>query len=322
MLRDRVSARNSFLGFVLTFSVVVVALLVWALYANWAGILLIAGLVATWIAGSIMSRPQSSAVPAPAPPGRIVHLLASDGVPITGSYWPGARPDAPAILLLHGVDSSRASLIRHALWLNGLGYGVLAIDFRGHGESGAAARTFGLNEALDAAAALAFLRAGAPGRRVGLIGTSLGGAAALLGDDGPLPVQAMVLQAVYPDLRDAIYNRIAQRIGSALAMLGEPLLSYQSWLRYGVPPGRLAPLDAIRRYPGPVLIIGGGADLSTPSVKTRALYDAAPGPKALWLLDGVGHVGTGSVWTDEYRRRVRALFARSLGEPGSAGARP
>jgi pimeloyl-ACP methyl ester carboxylesterase len=286
--------------------------------ARAALILLLAGVAATWVAVSIMSRPQSSAVPVPAPPGRIVHLVASDGVLIAGSYWPGARPDAPAILLLHGIDSSRDSFTRHALWLNGLGYGVLAIDFRGHGESGAAARTFGLYEARDAAAALAFLRAGAPARRIGLIGTSLGGAAALLGDNGPLPVQAMVLQAVYPDLRDAIFNRIAQRTGSALAMLGEPLLSYQSWLRYGVPPGRLMPIEAIQRYRGPLLVIGGGADLSTPVAETRALYNAAPGPKSLWLLGRVGHAATSSLWTDEYRRRVRALFARSLGEPASA----
>lgn len=285
-------------------------------------ILLLTGLATVWIAGSIMSRPQSSAVPPPSPPGRIVHLVAGDGVPVAGSYWPAARPDAPAILLLHGIDSSRASFTRHALWLNGLGYGVLAIDFRGHGESGAAQRTFGLYEARDAAAALAFLRAGAPARRIGLIGISLGGAAALLGDDGPLPVQAMVLQAVYPDLRDAIFNRIAQRTGRFLAALGEPLLSYQAWLRYGVPPGRLAPIAAIRLYRGPVLIIGGGADFNTPPAETRALYNAAPGPKALWLVEGLDHAGASSVWTEEYRRRVRAFFARILGEPGSATPGP
>src|SRR4051812_45103313 len=99
-------------------------------------ILLIAGLAASWIAGSIMSRPQSSIGPPPSAPGRIVNLVASDGVAISGSYWPGIRPDAPAILLLHGVNSSRASFARHAAWLNGLGYGVLTIDFRGHGQSG------------------------------------------------------------------------------------------------------------------------------------------------------------------------------------------
>jgi hypothetical protein len=37
MLRDRFSGRNSFLGFVLTFLVVIVALLTWGHYAKWAG---------------------------------------------------------------------------------------------------------------------------------------------------------------------------------------------------------------------------------------------------------------------------------------------
>ena len=275
------------------------------------------GLAGVWTTGSIMSRPITSAVPPPSAPGRVVHFVASDGVPIEGSFWPGVQPDAPAVLLLHGVNSSRASLTRHAVWLNGLGYAVLAIDFRGHGGSGAVPRSFGLYEARDASAALAFVRRDNPVRPVGLIGTSLGGAAALLGDDGPLPVQAMVLQAVYPDLRSAIANRIAQRLGYPLARLGEPMLSYQTWLRYGVSPSRLSPLDAISRYRGPLLVIGGGADRSTPVAETRRLFGAASGPKSLWLLAGIGHAGTGSVWNDAYRRRVRALFARSLGEPGS-----
>jgi fermentation-respiration switch protein FrsA (DUF1100 family) len=148
-----------------------------------------------------------------------------------------------------------------------------------------------------------------------VIGTSLGGAAALLGDGGPLPVQAMVLQAVYPDLRSAIANRIAQRLGRPLAWLGEPFLSYQSWPRYGVPPNRLSPLAAIRSYDGPVLVIGGVNDRYTPPDETRRLFAAAAGAKALWLVPDVDHAGTGAVWNEEYRRRVRAFLARTLGEP-------
>ena len=277
--------------------------------------LILIGLIlgGSWLAGSIMVAPHQSA--APAGLGQTVRLTTSDGVPIAGSYWPGRRPGGPAVLLLHGVDSSRASFARHAAWLNGLGYAVLAIDFRGHGESGQVARSFGLNEARDADAGLAFLRQGAPGRRVGVIGTSLGGAAALLGDSGPLPVQAMVLQAVYPDLRRAIFNRIAQRTGSFLAWCGEPLLSVQSWPRFGVGPGRLSPVEAIRRFPGPVLVIGGTGDRSTPPEETRELYAAAPGPKTLWLVPGIGHAAMGAIWDDAYRARVLALFQASLGPP-------
>ena len=278
-------------------------------------ILILAGLAGAWVFGSLMAQPHVSAVEPPSPPGRVIHLMTSDGVRIEGSYWSGRRTDGPAVLLLHGINSSRASFTRHALWLNSLGYAVLAIDFRGHGGSAPVPRTFGIHEARDAAAGLAFLRASAPNRRVGLIGTSLGGAAALLGENGPLPVQAMVLQAVYPDLSRAITNRIARVAGWPFAWIGEPLLSYQSWLRYGVPPSRLAPINGLRRFRGPVLIIGGTADKSTTVSDTIALYQAAPGPKELWLLPGVGHAATGSVFIDEYRNRVQALFATSIGPP-------
>jgi len=266
-----------------------------------------------WIFGSFAAQPHSSRVEPPSAPGRVVHLVSSDGVQLEGSYWPGRRADGPAVLLLHGINSSRASFTRHALWLNGLGFTVLAIDFRGHGGSASVPRTFGLYEARDAAAAVNFLRAKAPHRRIGVIGTSLGGAAALLGDKGPLPVQAMVLQAVYPDLRDAIRNRIARLLGRPVAFLGEPLLSYQSLLRYAVSPSRIAPIHGLQLFRGPVLIIGGTADTNTTVSDTKALYGAASGPKQLWLLPGVGHAATGSIFTNEYRRRVQTLFASSLG---------
>jgi uncharacterized protein len=265
--------------------------------------------------GALLTRPVNGPVPAPAPPGRVIRLAASDGVPVAASYWPGARADGPAVLLLHGVNNTRGRMSAQALWLNRLGYAVLAIDFRGHGESGAAARSFGLHEARDAEAALAFLRAAAPDRRVGLIGISQGGAAALLGDRGPLPVQAMVLHAVYPDLRTAIRNRLGRAGSPLLARLLEPLLSYQSRTRYGVWPDRIAPIDGLRRFSGPVLIVAGTADRDTRAADTRALYAAAPGPKRLWLVDGADHVATSILWDDEYRRRVERFFAETLGSP-------
>ena len=279
-------------------------------------IALLAGLAGAWLFGSAMSRPVNVEIERPGAPARTVRLAAGDGVPIEGSFWAAARSDAPAVLLLHGIDGSRMQMIRHARWLNGLGYAVLAIDFRGHGRSGAAARSFGLHEARDAAAAVAFLRSGARRRPVGIIGISLGGAAALLGEEGPLPVQAMVLQAVYPDLRTAIANRIARIAGRPIAAIGEPMLSYQSLLRYGVSPALIAPRDRIGRVRAPVLIIGGTADRSTTIADSRALYGAAPNPKALWLIDGADHDAVSFLWSEEYRSRIRTLFARTLGEPG------
>ena len=273
------------------------------------------GLALIWLAGSVVARPINRPVAPPPEPGRVVRLEAVDGVPIEGSYWAGATRDAPAILLLHGINNNRNLFRRQAAWLNGLGYAVLAIDLRGHGGSGAVERTFGWHEARDAAAAFAFLEREAPGRKIGLIGVSLGGAAALLGENGPLPADVMVLHGVYPDIRKAILNRLERSGSRMLAAASEPLLSYQTYGRYGIAPERIAPIEGVRRFRGAVLVIGGTDDDATRVEDSRALYAAAPGPKWLWLVDGADHVETSKLFSPAYRARIRCLFERTLGEP-------
>lgn len=284
-------------------------------HAMSAAVLILLGFALLWLFGSLVARPVNWRIEPPAPPGKIIRMKAGDGTAIEGSYWPGAQPDSPAVLLLHGVGASREMFSDHAAWLNDLGYAVLAPDFRGHGASATTARSFGWREADDAAAAFAFLRKGMPERRIGVIGVSLGGAAALLGKKGPLPADAMVLQAVYPDLRSAIRNRIASRVGRTGASLIEPLLSFQAWPRYGVPPGRIAPANGLRRFKRPVLIIGGSEDEETMPADTRTFFEAACGPKNLWMVDGADHPETCGLWSDAYRVRVRTLFEQTLGRP-------
>jgi pimeloyl-ACP methyl ester carboxylesterase len=276
---------------------------------------LVLGLAASWGVGEALTRPSPSEIPAARPPARDVRLRTEDGVSLAATYWPGRTTEAPAVLLLHGVESSRASMTSSAAWLAGNGYAALTIDFRGYGESTPAAHSFGLNESRDAAAALAWLKRRQGGAPVAILGVSMGGAASLLGERGPLPADALILQAVYPDIRHAIRNRIGSITTAGPALLLEPLLSFQSKLRLGVWPDRLSPLAALRSYRGPLLVVGGGADVHTPPAETRALYAAAPGPKALFIADGADHAQTSGLATEAYREIVLAFLRRSMPRP-------
>ena len=86
-----------------------------------------------------------------------------------------------------------------------------------------------------------------------------------------------MLQAVYPDIRRAIRNRIAAYPPRPFASVLEPLLSYQSPLRFGVWPDRLTPVASLASYRGPVLIAGGEKDVYTPPSESREMLAAAPG---------------------------------------------
>jgi alpha-beta hydrolase superfamily lysophospholipase len=246
-------------------------------------------------------------------PSHRLEIRSEDGLVLGGTYWPGRRLDSPAILLLHGLGASRADYAANAAWFAAQGLAVLTLDLRGHGDSGNATSSFGLHESRDARAALAWLKRQQHGAPILLIGISMGGAAALLGDDGPLPVDALVLQAVFSDVRHAIRHRIAMVASALPARLLEPLLSYQSYPRFGISPSRLSPIAAIARYKGPVLVIGGEKDFCTPPWESRRLCDAAPGSKSLWIVPGVGHYGTSHLETEEYRGRILDFARASLG---------
>jgi uncharacterized protein len=270
------------------------------------------GLALVYAAGSFVAKPKRTSVDSLGAGEERFTLITKDEVKLAASYFPGPQPTAPGIVLLHGIQSNRGQFKDEIRWLTKAGFAVLALDFRGHGESDPKDRSFGLYEACDAHAAINWLRAKQQGAKVGVIGFSLGGASALLGEDGPVKADALVLNAVYPDIRAAIYNRIAIRAGDAVATVAEPLLSYQSYLRYGLHPDALSPANALSSYAAPVFLIGGGADSYTPPAEVSAMSKKAQRLDSLWIIPGQEHAALQSQYAPEYQARIEAFFGRHL----------
>lgn len=277
--------------------------------------LLVAGLVAAWIAGGWMMKGRSTSVAPAHPPARDFRIVTNDHVSLAATFRPGSALPGPAVLLLHGVDASRESVADTASRLAELGYATLTIDFRGHGQSDLRPRTFGWHEARDAHAAFAWLKHRQRGGKVAVIGVSMGGAASLLGPDGPLPVDALILQAVYPDLRHAIHDRIAARLGKIAATLLEPLLSFQTLPRIGILPAAISPRRSLAAVSVPVMVIGGREDRSTPPDETMVMYDAVSGRRLLWMVPHGDHAAICALNTPEYVRHVVDFLSMTIGKP-------
>lgn len=207
------------------------------------------------------------------------------------------------------------------------------VEFRGpsgnvlHGwfvpaESGARGDhiTMGWLESGDARAAVAYARSRAPNQFIGAIGVSLGGAAALLGAE-PLAVDALVLEAVYPDIEAATANRLSMRLGGAGRLLA-PLLLVQLKPRLGINPADLAPVSAISRLHVPVLIVAGGEDLHTTPADSARLFAAAPEPKRLWMIPGARHVDFEHYAGQAYAEHVLSFFASVSRNPDSRSDTP
>ncbi len=268
-------------------------------------------LLASYIAGSRLIEP-SHVIVGPPPSDmalETVEFKTQDNTIIRGWYGTG-EAGRGTVLLIHGIRGNRRQMLKRARFLGRHGFGVMLFDLQGHGESEGSNITFGHREAYSAAAALKYVRDRAPRERVGAIGCSLGGAATLLGDS-PLVVDALVLEAVYPTIQDATSNRLEQRFGK-IGRVGTRLLTWQLPLRLGIDASQLRPVDAIKNVKCPVFVIGGREDKATTAAETRRLAEAAPGPKKVWLLDGIGHVDLYAVAGQEYESNILVFFTKYL----------
>jgi alpha-beta hydrolase superfamily lysophospholipase len=166
---------------------------------------------------------------APAGAAETVTFRAADGTTLSAVWHAATRP-APAVLLLHMLTRSHAEWDATALALNEAGFGVLALDLRGHGASAG-----GWSEGLgpmqqDVQAALDWLKArpDVVSGRIGIAGASLGATLAVLGAAAEPAVRSIALfspASEYRGLRcEASMRRFAERSGAVMlvAATGDP----------------------------------------------------------------------------------------------------
>lgn len=266
---------------------------------------------AAWLGQEQLIGPRRVAI-GPAPRDlslEDVSFHSTTGATLHGWYAAGCSGHG-TVLLLHGVRANRLAMLPRAQWLHGLGYGVLLIDFQASGESSGRWITFGAYEAGDAVAAIAYLRFRSPDERIAVIGTSMGGAAALLARP-PQKVDAMVLEQVYPDIDHAVQDRLRIHLGGA-TWLAPWMLQWLAW-RTGVREDMLRPIERIGHVDVPKLLVVGSADRHTRLDESMAMYAAASAPKELWIVRGAQHVDLYNYDTLGYRQRVAGFLSRWLG---------
>jgi fermentation-respiration switch protein FrsA (DUF1100 family) len=273
---------------------------------------ILAGVASQW--GCVLARPARADIGLPLDAGDMseVTFPSRSGSTLRAWFVPG-RPGSGAVLLLHGVGSNRTSMLGRVRFLHARGYTVLAPDFQAHGESPGEHVTYGLRESLDAAAAVEFLRRAAPDERLGVIGVSMGGAAALVGPT-PLDVDAMVLESVYPTFRLAVADRLKVWLGP-FGLLGPPLAPVLINLvgpMIGVHEDSLRPIERIASVREPVLVLAGSNDPYTPLREALALFDKIRAPKRFWEVAGAGHEDLHAFAPVEYERIVGSFLEEQL----------
>lgn len=133
-------------------------------------------------------------------------FAAPDGVQIVGTFYPAAKENSPAVLMLHQFGSNRDSYKNLARQFQAAGIAVLAIDGRGFGEStkkadGSTVTPSQSAQAVekmksDVAAAVEFLseQKNVDKDKIGIVGASYGSSLAIIyaADDSQIKAVALL----------------------------------------------------------------------------------------------------------------------------------
>lgn len=228
-------------------------------------------------------------------------------------WWPAADADAPALLYLHGVRWNLTGHLFRLEQLRALGFSVLAIDYRGFGQS--------LGDLPSERSVYADARIGwerlkelqPDANKRFIYGHSLGGAVAVdlaaeLGqqaerDDAPAEARALIIESTFTSLADVA------------TVVSDTTLPVR-WLLSQ----KFDSVNKIDQIGMPLLVVHGTEDRYVPPRFSEQLYEAARQPKQLLLVEGATHNNSLRVALGAYGRALQALL--ESGEQRLGAAQP
>jgi dienelactone hydrolase len=200
-----------------------------------------------WAIEQALQTQTAEPIPAGAEP---VRLTTADGVPLAGLYYAPPAEAAPGVLLLHQRGGRKENWTSFAQLLQKNGYAVMAVDFRGHGQSKGVVNWLGADQDVITAFDYLTKRPEVDPNRLAVMGASIG------------TQEAITFAAAHPD----------QVRGVAL------LSTFTS--------GQIE--RAIQIYPGPVLLMATEGDTAATQV-TRQLAQLVPKVETVLLKNSDRH---------------------------------
>lgn len=268
------------------------------------GILVVAYLIAVAVAWRYQDRLAFPApkgpLPAPSrvgiPDGQLVSVVTADGVTLRGWYLPpnplpSEGTSSPGLIWFYGNMETVGGIAPILRDFRPPGVGMLALDYRGYGQSDGTITEQGVYR--DAEAAWAYLTAqpGIDDRRIAVYGRSIGSAVAThLATQRP--VRAVVLESPFSSGRAMAREHYA--------MLPQFLVRLD-----------LDNLERAARITAPLLVFHGSDDRIAPVAMGREVAEAGRA-EAFVVFEGAGHNDTYDIGGAAYRERFHAFLQEHL----------
>ena len=235
-----------------------------------------------------------------------IRITALDGTGLFGRYY-HFRDHAPLMLLMHGYRSHpyRDCAGGHAL-AKKLGYNVLVIDQRAHGDSQGSTITFGIKERHDCRCWIDYAcKCFGSDTPIILSGLSMGAATVLMTADLNLPENVVCIMADCPySSPSAIIEKVCRDMHYPAALC-RPFLRLGAALYGGFDLTESSATEAVAHTSVPILLIHGEADRYVPCSMSHEIAANCVSRVELHTFPDAGH---GLCYLTDPRRYERIVL--------------
>lgn len=234
----------------------------------------------------------------------IIEIYSKEGFLLKGHLVEPIKDGKKYIILVHGYTANYYYYIPYINFYKRLGYNVLLVETRAHGNSEGKYCTYGYYEKDDLNRWIEYLDNKYENLEIGLHGQSMGGATVLLtGVENPR-VKFVIDDCGYTDGKEIIKYQIGKKKWVPFSLVYF-LLDIKAKRRCGFKFEEVSPREEVLKSKVPVMFIHGDKDETVPVEMSIDLYNERKNPlDDLLIVKGAIHLGAYGMDKEEYEKRV------------------
>lgn len=241
--------------------------------------------------------------------GEDVYIM-SDSLRLHGKLF--KNPGTKYALVCHGYTSKAKHMAGFVNKFHTLGYNVLAVDARAHGDSEGTKIGMGWVERFDVIEWIKYIISLEPDAQIILHGVSMGASTVLMasGEELPKNVKAIIADCGYTSEWDEFRQE-----ADVLHIPWFPVLNASSAIskvRDGYDFKQASAVEQVKKSHIPTLFIHGSKDELVPYGMLNELYSAANCEKEILTIQGAGHALSSSVAPELYWNTVETFLKKHL----------
>lgn len=241
-----------------------------------------------------------------------LYITSSDGLKLHAFFEKSSNETNRYVIICHGYSGRASNMSVCAQKFDAMGFNVLAVDARAHGESEGTVRGMGFLERRDIILWIDEILSIDANAEIVLYGISMGAATVMMTageSDLPQNVICVIEDCGYT----SVYDEIGAQVKMRTSLPAFPLTDTASIItkiRGGYSFRQASCVEAVKRCKIPTLFIHGSKDGFVPFEMLDKLYNAAACEKEKLVVEGAVHAQSASKDPELYWKTVEAFIDR------------